>query len=249
MESGISGKVALVSGGSRGIGRACAEALAREQVHVVISYSSNEAAAAATVDAIRQAGGHASSVRFDVSDPAACQEAVENVQKEHGRLDILVNNAGIALDNLLVRYKNEDLQRIFATNVFGPFYLTRAAARAMMKARWGRVIMMGSVVGSMGNAGQAAYSATKSAVEGMMHSVARELASRGITANLVAPGFIETDMTHELPDAMRKAFLESIPLQRMGYAEEVADAVCFLASERAKYITGQVIHVNGGLYM
>ncbi|MCK6548139.1 3-oxoacyl-[acyl-carrier-protein] reductase [Myxococcota bacterium] len=246
---GLTGKIALVTGGSRGIGRAVAIALAREGCDVTISYTSNEEAAQATVAAIEAAGGKGSARRFDVADADACKEAVDAIVKDKGGLHILVNNAGVSLDGLLMRYKDEDLDRIFRTNVFGAFYLTRAASRAMMKQRWGRIIMMGSVVGDMGNTGQTAYAGTKAALEGMAKSVARELASRNITANVITPGFIDTDMTKALPEAARTALLEQIPLGAMGTSDDIADAVVYLASERAKYVTGQVLGVNGGLYM
>jgi 3-oxoacyl-[acyl-carrier protein] reductase len=249
MDLGLSGKIALVTGGSRGIGRACAAALAREGADVVISYSSNEEAAKSAVSAIEQAGGKASARKFDVGDPEACKEAVDAIAKEKGGLHVLVNNAGVAIDGLLMRYKDDDLLKIFQTNVFGSFYLARAASRHMMKSKWGRIVMMGSVVGEMGNTGQAAYAATKSALDGLAKSIARELASRNITANVIAPGFIDTDMTKALPAEAQKALLDSIPAGRMGSAEEIADAVLFLCSDRAAYVSGQVLNVNGGLYM
>lgn len=249
MDLGLSTKIALVTGGSRGIGRACALALARDGVDVTISYTSNEEAARATVEDIQRFGGKAAARKFDVADADAGQEAIEAIVKEKGALHILVNNAGVAIDGLLMRYKDEDLERIFRTNVFGAFYLARAAARPMMKARWGRIIMMGSVVGEMGNTGQAAYAATKASLGGLARSLARELASRNITANVVAPGFIDTDMTRALPEAARKQLLDQIPLGAMGAAEDIADSVAFLCSERARYITGQVLNVNGGLHM
>ncbi len=250
MQTGIAGRVALVTGGSRGIGRAIAVSLAQEAVNVVINFSANESAAEETVKQIVDAGGKASLMRFDVADPSACGDAVERIVKDQGGLQILVNNAGIALDGLILRYKDDDLDRIFRTNVFGAFYLARAAARPMMKARWGRMIMLGSVVGDMGNTGQAAYAATKSALEGMAKSLAREFASRNVTCNVVAPGFIDTDMTKaSMTDEMRKSLISNIPAGAMGSATDIADAVTFLCSERARYITGQVLAVNGGLYM
>jgi 3-oxoacyl-[acyl-carrier protein] reductase len=249
MELGLSGKIALVTGGSRGIGRAVAVALAREGADVVISYTSNEEAAKSTVAAIEQAGGKASARKFDVGDAEACKEAVDAIAKEKGGLHILVNNAGVSLDGLLMRYKDEDLKKIFETNVFGAFYLARAASRHMMKSKWGRVVMMGSVVGEAGNVGQTAYAATKSALDGMARSIAKELASRNITANVIAPGFIDTDMTRALPAEAQTAMLAGIPAARMGTADEIADAVVFVCSERAAYISGQVLNVNGGMYM
>jgi 3-oxoacyl-[acyl-carrier protein] reductase len=249
MDLGLSGKVALVTGGSRGIGRAAALGLAKAGAKVAISYTNNEDAAQETVRAIEAAGGKGSLHRFDVGDSAAVREVIDGIVEQEGGLHILVANAGVAVDGLLLRYRDEDLDRIFRTNVFGAFYAARAAARAMMKARFGRIIMMGSVVGEMGNSGQVAYAGTKAALEGMAKSIARELASRGITANVIAPGFIETDMTKGMPDEAKKALIASIPVGSMGRPEDVADAVVFLASERARYVTGQVLNVNGGLYM
>lgn len=245
----MEGRIALVTGGSRGIGRACAIGLAKAGADVTISYTSNEAAAQETVALIQSTGGKAAMRKFDVADSEACQEAVEAIAKDKGGLHILVNNAGVSIDGLLMRYKDEDLEKIFRTNVFGAFYLARAASRPMMKARWGRIVMMGSVVGEMGNTGQTAYAGTKAALDGMAKSLARELASRNITTNVVAPGFINTDMTRALPEAAQKALLEQIPLGAMGAAEDIANAVVFLCSDNAKYITGQVLGVNGGLYM
>lgn len=249
MQTGLQGKIALVTGGSRGIGRATSIALAKEGVDVTFTYGSNEAAAQQTVADIEAAGGTAAAIRFDVGDAAACKSAVADLVKAKGALHILVNNAGVSIDGLLMRYKDEDLDKIFRTNVHGPFYLARAAARPMMKAKWGRIIMMGSVVGEMGNTGQAAYAATKAALDGMAKSMARELASRNITANVVAPGFIGTDMTDSLPDEVKTGMLGAIPLGKMGEPEDIAQAVTFLASDAAKYITGHVLNVNGGMYM
>ena len=249
MDLGLSGKVALVTGGSRGIGRACAIALAKEGAQVVISYNSNEEAAQSTIASIQELGAQATARRFDVGDPEACKEAVDAIAKDKGGLHILVNNAGVAIDGLLMRFKDEDLVRIFQTNVFGSFYLARAASRHMMKSKWGRIVMMGSVVGEMGNSGQAAYASTKAALNGMAKSIARELASRNITANVVAPGFVDTDMTQALPEESQDLFSSQIPAGRIGMADEIANAVAFLCSERAAYISGQVLNVNGGLYM
>lgn len=249
MELGLKGKVALVTGGSRGIGKAIATRLAQEGATVALSYASNQGQADDTVAAITAAGGQAKAFGFDVGDADACKDAIGDIAKAFGRLDILVNNAGVSRDGLLMRYKDADLEQSYRTNVFGPFFLSRAASRHMMKARWGRIIMLGSVVGSMGNVGQAAYAGTKSALVGMTRSLARELASRQITANVVAPGFIATDMTETLPAEAKEAMLGAIALGRPGLADEVADAVAFLASERAAYITGEVLHINGGLRM
>lgn len=249
MDLELSGRVALVTGGSRGIGRAIALALAREGADVTLAYGASQAAAEEVVREVASHGGTAQAVAFDVKDPEAGKAAVDALVKQKGALHILVNNAGVAIDNLLLRYKDADLELIFRTNVLGPFALTRAAARSMTKARWGRIVNLGSVVGAMGNAGQTAYAATKSALDGLSKSLARELASRNVTCNVVAPGFIATDMTKDLPEASRAKMLESIPLGVMGTPEDIADAVTFLCSERARYITGHVLHVNGGLYM
>ena len=249
MTKELEGRVALVTGGSRGIGAACAEALADAGANVVISYASNDAAAAATVGRIEAAGGQASAVRFDVADPDAAKAAIAGVVKTQGGLHILVANAGISVDGLMLRVKDDDLDRIFRTNVFGAFYCARAAARPMMKARWGRIVFMGSVVGETGNAGQSAYAGTKAALEGMGKSMARELASRGITANIVTPGYIATDMTSTMPEAAKTATEAAIPMGHIGAPEDIAEAVRFLASDRARYITGQVLGVNGGMYM
>lgn len=249
MDLELSGRIALVTGGSRGIGRAIAIGLAREGAQVTLTYGSRRDAADAVVEEIRTAGGQADAVGFDVKDPAAGKAAVDALVKDKGGLHILVNNAGVAIDNLLLRYKDADLETIFRTNVFGPFALARSAARSMSKARWGRIVNLGSVVGAMGNTGQAAYAATKSALDGLSKSLARELASRNVTCNVVAPGFIQTDMTEELSEELKAKMLEAIPLGAMGSPEDIADAVAFLCSDRARYITGQVLHVNGGMYM
>lgn len=248
MQIDLSGKVALVTGGSRGIGRAIALGLARAGADVTLSYASNASAADAVVAEITAAGGKAAAVGFDVADSAACKAQVDALAKQKG-LHILVANAGISIDGLVMRYKDEDLERTFRTNVFGSYYLARAAIMPMIKARWGRIILLGSVVGEAGNAGQTAYAASKAALDGLGKSLAREVASRNITANVVAPGYIESDMTNGLPEAVRDAIKKSIPLGEVGKPEDIADSVVFLASDRARYITGQVIGVNGGMYM
>lgn len=245
----FSGKVAFVTGGSRGIGRAIATALGRGGATVVIGYAGNEEAAKETCRLIESAGGRAEARRFDVADSAACQAAIEETVKAHGGLHVLVNNAGVAIDQLLVRLKDEDLERQLAINLKAAFYLCRAAARPMMKQRQGSIVNLGSVVGEMGNVGQTAYAATKAGLVGFTKSLARELASRNIRANVVTPGFIDTDMTRDLPEEVRAKMLESIPLGRLGSAEEVAAVVAFLASDAASYVTGEVIRVNGGMLM
>jgi 3-oxoacyl-[acyl-carrier protein] reductase len=243
------GKVVLVTGGSRGIGRACAEAFGQRGATVVLSYAGNEAAAAEAVKSVEAAGGKAKAVRFDVADPKACAEAVDSVVKEHGRLDVLVNNAGVAIDGLVMRIKDEDWDKQLATNLKGAFALIRAASRPMMKQRSGAIVNLTSVVGEMGNAGQAAYASSKAGLIGLTKSVARELASRNIRVNAVSPGFIDTDMTSKIPPETRAKMVEVVPLARLGAAREVAQAVAFLASDAASYITGEVLKVNGGMYM
>ncbi len=245
----IDGKVALVTGGSRGIGRACAETLAEMGASVIVNYVKGEAAAKEVADAIVAKGGKAEISGFDIADTPATETAIEALVKKHGRLDILVANAGIAIDGLLLRIKDEDLDRLFATNVRGAITCARCAIRPMMKAKGGRIIFLSSVVGEMGNVGQTAYAASKAAVLGAAKSIAREYASRNITVNAVAPGFIETDMTHAMNDAMKEYILKVTPLGRVGSARDVAGAVAYLASDEAGYVTGQVLRVNGGMYV
>jgi len=244
------GKTALVTGASRGIGRAIAVALARGGASVVLNYAGNEAAAKEALGLVEAAGAaRARLARFDVSDPAACTKAVDEVVGELGGLHILVNNAGIALDQLVMRQKDEDWRRTLDVNLGGAFYLIRAATRPMMKARSGSIVNLTSVVGEMGNAGQAAYATTKAGLVGLTKSVARELASRNIRVNAVSPGFIDTDMTAALPEAAKQKMAEMIPLGRLGSADDVAHAVAWLCSDQASYVTGEVLRVNGGMYM
>ena len=242
----FSGKVVLVTGGSRGIGRACAVAFAKAGATVVLTYAGNDAAAE---EAVRLAGSKAQAVKFDVADTGACTKCVDEVVKQHGRLDVLVNNAGVAVDGLLVRVKDEDWDRQLDTNLKGAFALARAAARPMMKQRSGAIINLTSVVGDTGNAGQAAYAASKAGLVGLTKALAHELASRNIRVNAVSPGFIDTDMTSKLSDELRTKLIGLIPLGRLGTAEEVAASVVFLASDAASYTTGEVLKVNGGMYM
>lgn len=242
-------RVALVTGGSRGIGRAVAEALAAQGAEVVVGYVRGEDAAKAVADGIVARGGKASVVGFDVGDMKAAEEAVARVAKERGRLDILVANAGMSIDALLLRLKEEDLDRLLAVNLKGAIACARGALKTMMRARHGRVIFVSSVVGEMGNVGQTAYAATKAGLIGVTKSLAREFASRNVTVNAVTPGFIETDMTDALGDEVKSALTAGIPLGRIGTAAEVAAAVAFLASDEAGYVTGQALRVNGGMYV
>jgi 3-oxoacyl-[acyl-carrier protein] reductase len=242
-------KVVLVTGGSRGIGRACAVAFAKRGATVVINYAGNEAAATETVKLINDAGGKGRAVRFDVADPNACTKAVDELFKELGRLDVLVNNAGVTVDGLIMRYSDEDYAKTLDINLKGSFNLIRAVSRPMMKQRQGAIINMTSIVGEMGNAGQSAYAASKAGLIGLTKSMAKELAPRNIRVNAVSPGFIDTDMTQHIPEEARKMMLQVTPLARLGKAEEVAAATVFLASSDASYITGEILKVNGGMYM
>ncbi len=246
-EKRLAGKNALVTGGSRGIGRAICLRLAEEGAHVVINFASNEEAAKEVLARIEAAGGQGTLLPFDVSDNVQVKEKISSFIKENGPIQILVNNAGITRDGLLARMKEQDWDKVISVNLKGAFNCVQACARDMMKSRWGRIINIGSVVGTSGNPGQANYAAAKAGLEGFTKTVAKEMATRGITANLVAPGFIETDMTAVLPDKVKDRLLGEIPLGRMGNPDEVAAAVSFLASEDASYITGHTLHVNGGL--
>ncbi len=245
----LAGKVALITGSARGIGKAIADRFAAEGAFVVYSDVVNEAAAREALAAVTAAGGKGAVEMFDVGDAAQVEAAVKNIVASQGRLDVLVNNAGITRDGLLMRMSEEDFDAVVKTNLKGTFLLSRAAARIMIKQRGGRIISMSSVVGMMGNAGQANYAAAKAGIAGFTKSLARELGSRGVTVNAIAPGFIKTAMTAGLPEAVQKAFLAQIPLGRFAEPEEVAELALFLASDAAAYITGQVIGINGGLYM
>lgn len=242
-------RVALVTGGSRGIGRAISVALARAGAFVAVNYRGNVEAAEETLREIREAGGEGTLLPFDVADPEAVDAAVTQLVKEQGRLDILVNNAGIALDQLLMRVKPEEISRTFEANVAGAIYCAKAAIRPMMRKKYGRIIQISSVVAETGNPGQVVYSASKAALLGMTRTLAREYASRGITVNAVTPGFIETDMTAALPEAAREGIVSTTPVGRIGRPEEIAAAVLYLASDEAGYVTGQTLGVNGGMHV
>lgn len=244
-DQALAGRIALVTGASRGIGRAIAEQLVQAGAFVV-GTATSEAGAAALGEAL---GAKGRGIVLNVTDAQGCAAAVEAIVKEFGRIDILVNNAGITRDMLAMRLSDEAWDAVISTNLTAVFRLTRAVLRPMMKQRWGRIINISSVVGAMGNAGQANYAAAKAGVIGMTKSVAREVASRGVTVNCVAPGFIETDMTRDLPEEHKKALMAQIPAQRLGKTDDIAAATVFLASEQAGYVTGTVLHVNGGMFM
>lgn len=243
-------RVVVVTGGSRGIGRAVAVRLAQPATVVCYNYHrSDDSVARETGQLIENAGATAWADRVDVSSNGDVKEFFRRIVDAHGRVDVLVNNAGVAIDGLLVRLKDEDWDRVLSINLKGAFNCMQAVGKQMMKQREGRIINMSSVVGVMGNAGQASYAASKAGLIGLTKTAARELAPRGITVNAIAPGFIHTAMTEQLPEKAKDAMLGQIPLGRMGLPEDVAEVVAFLASREAGYITGQVIHVNGGMYM
>lgn len=244
----MKGQVALVTGASRGIGQAISLRLAAEGVFVVATATS-EAGAEATVAAIVAQGGSAQAVKLDVTNSSEVEALFKKIISEQGRLDILVNNAGITKDGLMMRMKDSDWDSVLDTNLKGSFICLREASKIMTKARYGRVVNISSVVGEMGNPGQVNYCASKAGLFGLTKSAARELARRNITINAVAPGFIETDMTTGLPEKGREALLQNIPMERLGSVDDVAYAVLFLVSPKAGYITGQVLSVNGGMYM
>ncbi|HEV8716314.1 MAG TPA: 3-oxoacyl-[acyl-carrier-protein] reductase [Candidatus Binatia bacterium] len=249
MSEQLHGQVALVTGASRGIGRAIAERLARAGALVAVNYLQRQDAAEETLASIRASGGQAELCRFDVANGAEVTAALQNIVARQGKVDILVNNAGLALDNLLLRLKEEDWERVMQVNLKGVFLCTKAAARFMVRQRSGRIVNLTSVVAQTGNAGQAAYSAAKAGIIGFTKTMAKELASRAITVNAVAPGFIATEMTGSLPEQVKTGYLSLIPAGRWGTAAEVAEVVTFLASPLAGYITGQVININGGMYV
>ena len=245
----VEGRIALVTGGSRGIGRACCEVLADQGATVIVNYVKGEASAREVAAGIVARGGSANIAGFDVADTKAVDAAIDDVVKHHGKLDILVANAGISVDNLLLRLKDEDLEKLWATNVRGAIACARAASRSMMRKRWGRIVFMSSVVAEMGNAGQTAYAATKAALIGAAKSIAREYASRNVTVNVVTPGYIDTDMTATMSPEQKEQLAKAIPLGRTGTARDIAAACAYLSSEEAGYVTGQVLRVNGGLYV
>ncbi len=243
------GRVALVTGASRGIGRAVAIELAARGYRVAINYQSSQTSAEEAVGIIREAGGTAIAVQADVSCQEPVQALFETVAKEFGPVEVLVNNAGITRDNLLMRMKDEEWMAVMRTNLNSVYYCTQEVIRSMMKARFGRIVAMSSVSGLVGNAGQVNYAAAKAGVLGLIKSVAREAGSRGVTANVIAPGYIETDMTAALPEDVRKDILSKIPVGRYGSPVDIARAVAFLVSDEASYITGQVLAVDGGMTM
>jgi 3-oxoacyl-[acyl-carrier protein] reductase len=242
----LTGKIALVTGASRGIGAAIAKTLAGQGASVVAA--ARGANAESTVTDILLRGGKAEAASLDVTDPATIDDVVKGTLAKYGRIDILVNNAGIARDQLLLRMKRDDWDAVIATNLTSAYSCMQAVLRPMLKQRGGRIIAIGSVVGQMGNAGQANYAASKAGLIGLAKALAREVASRGITVNVVSPGLIDTDMTRALAEATSDNWAQQIPLGRLGTPEDVANTVCFLASDEAAYITGQVIAVNGGMY-
>lgn len=242
-------RIALVTGASRGIGRSIAIDLAKQGAFVIVNYSSSPEAAQETLNAIREVGGDGEILKFSVQDSQAVEDAFDGIKSRHGKLDILVNNAGISRDGLVLRMKDEEWLQTLAVNLNGAFFCSRAAARLMLKAKWGRIVNISSVVGEMGNAGQVPYVSSKAGLIGMTKSLAKELASRNVTVNAITPGFIETDMTAALDEKLRAEHMKAIPLGRYGHAEEVAHLVTFLTSDSSAYITGQVIGINGGMYM
>ena len=244
----LQGKVALVTGASRGIGQAIAFELGRQGA-IVIGTATSEAGAARIGEALKEQGIQGAGLMLDVASSESVDAVLEQIQKDFGAVAILVNNAGITRDNLMLRMKDEEWFDVINTNLNSLFRLSKAVLRGMTKARWGRIISIGSVVGAMGNAGQANYAAAKAGLEGFSRALAREVGSRSITVNSVAPGFIDTDMTRELAEAQREALLTQIPLGRLGQAEEIAKVVGFLASDGAAYVTGATVPVNGGMYM
>lgn len=248
MSAGIEGKVALVTGATRGIGKAIAQRLAAAGV-TVVGTATTEAGAASISGYLQEMGAKGAGVVLNVTQPDAIDALVETIVKQYGTPQILVNNAGITRDNLMLRMKEQEWDDVIDTNLTSIFRLTKACLKGMTRARWGRIVSIGSIVGAMGNAGQANYAAAKAGLEGFSRALAKEVGSRNITVNTVAPGFIDTDMTKDLPEANKEAMLSQIPAGRLGKPEEIAAAVAFLVSEEAAYVTGATIPVNGGMYM
>ena len=245
-----SGRVAVVTGGGRGIGRAITVRLAEEGANLAISYRSNDDAAGETAQTIRNAGSSRVELfKGDVSEPGDVEALFKGVSEAFGRIDILVNNAGVTRDNLMMRMKEEEFDEVLRTNLKGTYLCTRAALRPMIRARWGRIVNVSSVVGLVGNAGQANYAASKAGIIGFTKSVAREVAQRGITVNAVAPGYVETELTGSLPENVKDQIRDQVPAGRFGEPEEVAEVVAFLVAEEAGYVTGQTIAVDGGMTM
>lgn len=245
----LENRVALVTGAGRGIGRAIALKLASEGAAVIVNYNGSESKAKEVVSLIEEKGGKAEAFQCNVADFSACGQMMESIIEKYGHLDILVNNAGITKDNLLIKMSEEEFDAVIDTNLKGAFHCMKHVSRQMVKQRSGRIINISSVSGVSGNAGQTNYSASKAGIIGMTKTVAREMAARGITVNAIAPGFIQTDMTEVLSDKIKEAILEKIPMKQFGEPEDIADTALFLASDQAKYITGQVICVDGGMVM
>jgi 3-oxoacyl-[acyl-carrier protein] reductase len=245
----VEGRVALVTGGGRGIGRAIAIRLAEGGTRAAISYRANDAAAEETVNLVREAGAECELFKGDVATPEDVEALIKGIGESFGPVEILVNNAGTTRDNILLRMKDTEFDEVLTTNLKGTYLCTRAVLRGMVRARWGRIVNVSSIVGLLGNAGQANYAASKAGIIGFTKSVAREVAGRGITANAVAPGYVETELTGSLPENIKQQILGQVPVGRFGEVEEVAEVIAFLASDSAAYITGQTIAVDGGMVM